>query len=67
MSVNRQIEFFKPPMNYGFEPYYQYSCIYYLFRFYPRPVLEAAIKQGLLQLKLEAKDGPVLEHRAVQM
>jgi hypothetical protein len=54
-------------MNYGFEPFYQSSCIYSLVRFYPCPVLEFAIKQGLLQLKVEEKDAPVLEHRAIQM
>jgi hypothetical protein len=54
-------------MNYGFEPYYQSSCIYSLFRFYPRPVLEVAIKQVLLQLKVQEKDAPVLEHYAIQM
>jgi len=53
-------------MNYGFEPYYQSSCIYSLFRFYPRPILEVAMKQVLLKLKLEEKDAPALEHHAIK-
>jgi HEPN domain-containing protein len=54
-------------MNYGFEPYYQSSWIYSLFRFHPRQVLEVAIKQALLQLKAEEKETHVLEHRSIQM
>jgi hypothetical protein len=54
-------------MNYGFAPFYQSSWIYSLFRFYPLPVLEVAIRQVLVQLKVEELGAPVLEHRAIKM